>query len=161
MINPKIALFITGATIGAVTTMASLLVAGKIMDDATEAHHEETMTKEREFFVNCVRDYLVAHNNENVEMYIHSIEDLCKYFTVDYRKFFVSLYDFVLHDEYDSLVNYLDSIHRVNVCYTATRWMDHDKLIESIINGDNVEQIETTESEEVEISEDVTEAVEA
>jgi len=151
--NTKVIAFIAGASVGALSAFTGFLVTAKIFSTTAE-EDERAANEEQEYFTNAVHNYLKIHDLEDAEIeeHIHVIEDVCTNFDADYRKFLVSLYDFIAKDEYDQLITYLTSIQIILKSYSSARWMDTNQAIKSIINGNtivNETDAETVESENV------------
>lgn len=138
----KFITFMAGSTIGALSALTGIYITAKIMNDHIETCDED-LKEEKEFFVNKINDYLKSHNIEKVDEYIQTIEDVCENFTNDYRKFLVSLYDYICKDDCTALINYIKSIQDILTSYSNAKWMDTKQAIENIINEetlhDNIE----------------------
>lgn len=135
--NAKLIAFIAGTSVGALSAITGIAITAKMFDLNNE---DETATnEEQEFFVNSVENYLKRHEMEESKIveYTDMIEDVCNFFNADYRKFLVSLYDYIVRDEFDMLIAYLDSIQTILKQYNTARWMDTNQAIKSIINGES------------------------
>lgn len=135
MLNSKLIAFIAGTSIGALSAITGLFITAKMFTNTLE-DEENTADEERAFFITMVHDYLQKNENENAEEYISTIDEVCSNFSADYRKFLVTLYDFVIRDDYDKLVEYIKSIQNIIDGYKCVGWMDTNRAIKSIINGE-------------------------
>ena len=156
MINSK-AMFIVGSAVGALATMTSMIITAKIFNACNE-DEKKHVDEERAFFIISIKDYMTKHEIENVDDFVCTIEDVCDNFSTDYRKFLITMYDFIIRDDCDQIIEYLESIQNILSGYASARWMDTEKAIKSIINGEPIENDVVDEDDE-ELNEEAVETV--
>ena len=146
--NANISKFITfmaGSTIGALSAIVGIAITTKmlepIMDDID---NDEIENSEMKFFTEEIKKYLA--DDEHVDEYIDIIENTCKNFQCDYRVFLVTLYEYVITDNHDQLINILNAIKTILDGYTSSRYYNTKVTIDDIISG-NYSFVEDTEDE--------------
>ena len=139
-----IATIIASAAFGAVGTLTGVAIKNKISDTNREKM-KMVDVEEMEFLLAKTRKFLTDNKVENVDEFYDIIIDVYGTFTSDYRKFFITAYDFIDRNDVKGFTEYFVYIKHILASYKDAKNRDASETVEDVndVETDIIDNIET------------------
>ena len=126
---------ITGAVVGVASTLVGVTIKN-VVKNISEKKMKTIDEEEMMFLISKTRTFLKTNKIENVEGYINTIESVYDTFVNDYRKFFITTYDYIDQNDVIGLINYFEHIRHILSAYSEAKTRNTFEF-DVILDNDN------------------------